>query len=112
MPFAHRSLTLTGVAQRLSQVYASGAGNVDPSAAEDIPYRQVILSADPANTAVVYVGSSSSVSSTSHGFSLDPTQASQVPVSLGPFETGPLKLSEIWVLGTNNERVMLGLVPY
>lgn len=111
MPFTHKTLTLTGVAQRLSQVYASGAGNVDPTAAEDIPYRQVILAADPANTNVVYIGAST-LTSTSFGFSLDPTQASQEPVSLGPFDTGPLKLSEIWALGTNAERLMIALVPY
>lgn len=112
MPFTHKTLTLTGVAQRLSQVYASGAANVDPLAGEDIPYRQVILSAVPANAAVIYVGGSSGVSSTSHGFSLDPTQASQQPVSLGPFETGPIKLSEIWVIGSNAELLAVGLVPY
>jgi hypothetical protein len=111
MPFLHRTLTLTGVAQRLSQVYASGGANADPSMQDDICYRQILLMADPANAAVVYIGGST-VSSTSHGFSLDPTQASQGPVSLGPFETGPLKLSEIWVLGTNDERLMVGLVPF
>lgn len=102
------SLTLTGVAQRLSSVLA----NTEVGGPNDEGFRQLLFSADPANTAAIYVGSSSSVSSSAHGFSLDPTQASQQPVALGPFERGPIKLSEIWVIGTNNEKLHLFGVPY
>ena len=112
MAFRQFTLTLNGAAQRLSRVYASGAADAQPSATDDIPYRQILFAADPANTAVVYIGSASTVLSTAHAFSLDPTQASQFPVSLGPFEAGPLKLSDFWVLGTNNERLMIGGVPF
>ena len=107
MAFRHYSLTLTGVAQRLSSVLT----NSQVGGEEDVACAQIILSADPANTAVIYVGSTSSVSSTSHAFSLDPTQATAVDkVSIGPFSVGPVKLSEIWALGTNNERLMIGVV--
>lgn len=109
----HYTLTLTGTAQRLSRVLPSGAADVEPSAVENIPFRQLIFAADPANSAVVYIGGeNATVSATSHGFSLDPTQASQGPVSVGPFETGPLKLSQFYVLGTNNERLMVLGVPF
>ncbi len=109
----HYTLTLSGAAQRLSQVYASGANNAQPSVAEDIPFRQVIVQADPANGAVVYLGASAAVSATNHGASLDPTQATaQDRVSLGPFSSGPLKLSDLWVLGTASQRVMVLAVPY
>lgn len=109
----HRTLTLSGAAQRLSQVYPSGANNAQPSAQEDLPYRQVILQADPANGAVVYLGGDSTVSATSHGASLDPTQATaQDRVSLGPFDTGPVKLSDLWVLGTASQRLMVLAVPF
>jgi hypothetical protein len=110
MAFAHHVLTLSGVAQRLSDVYGDGVGVVN--AAHDIPLRQIIFAADPANGAVVYVGGDNTVSSTDHGFSLDPTQASSQPVAVGPFSTGPVKLSDFWVLGTGTQRLMIGVVPY
>lgn len=108
----HYTLTLTGAAIRLSRVYPSGALDVEPSAADNIPFRQLLFSADPANAAVVYLGGNSAVSSTDHGISLDPTQASQQPVSVGPFETGPVKLSDFWVRGTADERLMVLGVPF
>ena len=47
------------------------------------------------------------------GVALDPTQATaQDRVSLGPFEAGPIKLSEIWVLGTNTEILHVLTVPF
>ena len=107
------TLTLDGTAQRLSQVYSSGAGNAQPSAAQDIPFRQVFLQADPANANVVYVGASSAVTSVNHGISLDPTQATaQDRVSLGPFPTGAVKLSDLWVIGTNAQRLMVLGIPF
>ncbi len=102
------SLTLNGSAQRLSTVLS------DPTVGGpmDAAFRQLLFSAAPGNTAAVYVGSTSSVSSTVHGFSLDPTQASQLPVSVGPFETGPVKLSEFYVLGTNAEILHVLGIPF
>ena len=106
------TLTLTGVAQRLSQVLASGAANVEPNKSEDIPFRQIRLQADPANANVVYVGDASTVSATVHGGSLDPTEASAESLTLGPFPTGPLRLSDLWVIGTNAQRLMVLGVPF
>lgn len=111
MAFAHHALTLTGAAQRLSDVYGDGAGVVN--AVHDIPLRQIVFAADPANGAVVYVGGDDSVSATDHGFSLDPTQATaQALLNVGPFSTGPVKLSDFWVLGTDGQRLMIGVVPF
>ena len=107
------TLTLSGVAQRLSQVLPSGAGNAQPSAADDIPFRQLRLQADPANANVVFVGADNTVSSTTHGGSLDSTQATAVDhLVFGPFETGPVKLSDIWVNGTGTQKVMVLGVPF
>lgn len=108
----HYTLTLTGVAQRLSQVLASGANNVQPSVMEDVAFQQLRLQADPANGAAVYIGTTSAVSSTDHGASLDPTQATAVDhLNLGPYGCGPVKLSDLWVIGTNAQRLMvLGVV--
>lgn len=111
MALKHFVLNLSGAAQRLSQVYASGAGNAQPSAAEDIPYRQVFIQAFDANSNDVYVGSSNAVSASNYGFHLD--AANNIPpVVLGPFETGPIKLSDIWVIGTLNEDISILGVPF
>lgn len=105
--FRHFALTLTGAAQRLSSVLTP----TTPGGEADAGCRQILLAADPTNTAVVYIGSAT-LSATSHGFSLDPTQASQGPVSIGPFDSGPVRLSELYALGTNNERLMIAIVEF
>lgn len=107
MSFRHYALTLNGAVQRLSSVL----GETTVGGSQDVACRQIWLSADPANAAVVYIGGSA-VSSTSHAFALDPTQASQQPMSIGPFDAGPVKLSEIYAIGTNAERLMIGIVEY
>lgn len=113
MALVHYTLLLNGSPQRLSSVFTSGAGNAQPSDAENIPFRQLHIQQVPANANVIYVGASSAVSATNHGVSLDPTQASAGDrLDLGPYDSGPLKLSDIWVLGTNNERVAVLGVPF
>ena len=105
MALASYDILLTGVAQRVSTVLGQ--------AVDGISFRQLIISADPANAAVAYVGADSGISSTSHGFALDPTQATAVDkVSIGPFESGAVRLSDLWVLGTNNERLHILGVPF
>jgi hypothetical protein len=107
------TLLLNGGVQRLSQVYASGANNAQPSATDDLPFRQLRLQQVPANAAVIYVGADATVSATNHGASLDPTQASAVDsLDLGPFDAGPLKLSDLYVIGSNNERLAILGVPF
>lgn len=108
MAIRHFDLTLNGSAQRLSTAIPAVAGAPGP----DESYKQLIFSSAPGNSNVIYVGANSSVSSTSHGFSLDPTQASQQPVSIGPFGSVAVKLSEIWVIGTNAEILHVLGVPY
>ena len=105
MALKHYDILLTGAAQRVSTV----AG----VAVDDISFRQLIVSADPANTAVAYGSDDSNISATNHGFALDPTQATAVDkVSIGPFESGAVRLSDLWVLGTNNERLHILGVPF
>lgn len=112
MAFKQYTLTFSGVAQRLSDVYPGATPGVKNDVT-DIPYRQILLQADPANAAVVYIGDDNTVSATDHAIALDPTQATaQDRVSIGPFETGPIKLSDFWVLGTNAQRLMVGAVPF
>ena len=114
MAFKAYQLTLSGVAQRLSDAYGLGAPPTpvtEAFAAADIPLRQVTFQAIVAVAAVIYVGDSNLVSSTVHGFRLDPTDTQQ-PIMLGPFDSGPIKLSDFWVLGTANDVLVIGAIPY
>ena len=104
------TLTLTGAAQPLTSLLAAADQSV--GGANDYGLRQILFQADPANSSAVYIGADATVSSSAHGFSLDPTQASQLPVALGPFETGPLRLSDFWVLGSNAEKLHVTVVPF
>jgi hypothetical protein len=110
MGLKHYVLNLRGVAQRLSDVYGDGVGVVN--AAHDIPYRQIRIQPFEANTNIVYVGASSAVSASNYGIHLDPDDAWTGDLGLGPFETGPVKFSDIWVFGTLNEDISVLAVPF
>lgn len=97
------SLTVTAAAQRLSDVYGDGAGVVN--AVNDIPYRQILLSMDTADAEI----GDSTVTTTAYGVKVQ--FAATLPIPLGPFPTGPIKLSEFWVIGTSGKLHILGL-PY
>jgi len=110
--FKAYKLTLTGVAQRLSDAYAvPGPDTSVAFVAADIPLRMVTFQALTAVAAPIYVGDSALVSATVHGFRVDPTDTQQ-PFPLGPFDCGPIKLSDFWVLGTANDVLMIGAIPY
>jgi hypothetical protein len=98
MPVASFQLTSTAVPKRLSDVYGDGAGVVN--ATNDIPYRQVILQ----SSAAVTVGDSAAHAATGLPIGVAGT------ITLGPFSTGPIKLSELWVVGAATISI-LG-IPY
>lgn len=103
----HYDITLTGVAQRVSTVLGITVGGPD-----DLPFSQLIVAAHPANSNAIFIGGASTVSATSYGFSLDPTQATAKDrESIGPFPYGPVKLSDLWVFGTNAEVLHILGVP-
>lgn len=109
MPIAFYSLTLTGAIQRLSDVLPN-ATPAQSGGIQDQGCRQIILAADPANANVVYIGPSD-VSSTKHGFALDPTQATAKDrETIGPFPDAPVKLGSMYAIGTNAQRLMLTVV--
>jgi hypothetical protein len=100
-------LALSATAVRLSDVYGDGAGVVNPR--NDIPYRQLILQAEGAD---LYIGADNTVSTTNYGVKAAVTGASNVPGGgLGPFDTGPLRLSDLWAVGTGATVHILG-VPF
>lgn len=108
MAFKQLVVTLTGAVQRVSDALTV----TTPSGRDDVSCRQITFAADPANANVVYVGDAN-VSSTAHAFALDPTQATAKDrESIGPFEAGPVRLSDFYVIGTNAQRLMIGYVPF
>ena len=109
MAFKHYAVTLSGVAQNVATALGLDLNGQEAT----LPYRQLIFSADPANTAVLYVGDDNAISAADHGFSLDPTQATAMDkVSVGPFPSGAVKLKEFFVLGTADQRLMIAGVPF
>ena len=98
-------LALAAAAQRLSNAYggASLGNGVNP--AQDLPYRQVLLYAESADA---FVGADSLVTSTIHGIKVD--SAENLPVSIGPFPDGGIKLSDLWVAGASATLHFLGIV--
>jgi hypothetical protein len=90
-------LTLAAAAKQLSDVYIDGtpAGGSasNPNPKTDITYRQITLYAEGA---AVAVGMNSSVVAAGPYGDLI---ASAGRVTYGPFDTGPLHLSDFWVAG-------------
>lgn len=112
MAFRGYLLTLSGVPQRLSDVYQDGLGVVN--AAHDVPYRQLLLQSGDA-THIIYIGTDNLVSASHYAVHLDAVTANTIvhpPLPLGPFESGPLKLSDFWVVGTANDVLAISGVPF
>jgi len=117
MAFKQFKLTLlANTPTRLSDVYGDGVGIA--LARNDIPYRQIILTDDPEDpTAAIYIGASNLVTNTNFAFYLlvveiAGTAAATSPVILGPFETGPMKLSDFWAFSTAAQALYIGGIPY
>jgi hypothetical protein len=109
MAYIAYSLTLNGSAQRLSSVLT----DTTVGGRDDVSIRQLLLQGHHANTARIFVGDDSSVSVTDYGFYLPIPSGSPLPVVLGPFsESGPMRLSNFWVIGTNNEVLKIGIIPF
>lgn len=98
--FRQYNLTLTAAAQPLSNALPA----LEDEVVENVGFRQLKLQADDGNSNIIFVGDSE-VSLTSFAFCL-PSPPGNVPLpteNLGPFEAGPIKLSEIFAIGTVGE---------
>lgn len=93
MAARHFNITLAAGAKRLSDVFGGPVG-AQPDAALDLPYRQILLTA----AVDAFIGDDSAVN-TSTDYGIKVASASTFPVSIGPFETGPVKLSQLWGAG-------------
>lgn len=103
MAVRHFQIALAAAAQRLSDVYGDGAGAVN--AANDLPYRQILFSATGADA---FLGDDGDVDSGDYGMLVEST-APVVPVVLGPFETGPVKLSSLYAAGAGSTLHILAI---
>lgn len=104
-------LLLSGVPQQLSDVYGDGTSVV--VSAHDLAYRMLVFEGHPSNNADIYIGDSSALTSSNAGIHL-PKIANVNPqrFPLGPFEAGPMKLSNFWVLGTAGDHLHIAGVPF
>jgi hypothetical protein len=104
--YAHYVATVTGAAQRLSTL-------LDLDAAEDVPFEHLTMQADGANGNPIFIGGPG-VSATSYASRI-PASAAGVP-HWPPlwFEltARPVKLSEIFVMGTVGEKLHIGGFPW
>lgn len=101
------TLTLNGAAQCLRSVL----GNTERGGPQDEAYRIIMLQPDKANTNDIFVGSSSAVSSSLYGIRMDAADT-VTSLEMGHFDTGPIKLSDLWVIGTNNEKLHIFGIPF
>lgn len=91
-------LTLDGTAQRLSSLYAS--------ADLDVPVQVVMLQADGANANPIFVGGSGAVTTSAWGFRIEKATATVPPVPvIIAVERMAIRLSDLWVIGTNTEKL-------
>jgi len=104
MAARHFNVTLAAAAVRLSDAYGGPAG-ANPDAALDIPYRQLLFTATGADA---FIGDDAQVTSTDFGVQVDSTNVSAAP-SIGPFETGPIKLSHLWAAGAGSTLHILAI---
>ena len=95
----HYVLTLDGTAQQLSSVLAPDDQQTRR------PFRLLLFSALAANSNPIFVGGPDTVSATDYGFRINapPANLPEAPTPWGPFESGPAKLEEIFVIGTDTE---------
>ena len=92
------NLTLDASIQPLSDVLALADGQVEPS------FRELQLQADDGNTNPIFIGDSEVSATVFASFiPLPPANIPGAPLRLGPYEAGPLKLSEIFAVGTDSE---------
>lgn len=98
------NITMTGSAQRLSTLMSL-------TSELDVPIRALVMQPAGANAGVIYVGDAS-VSSTDYAFRLEAATAGipPAPFILGETPNGTFRLSEIYIVGSNNEVLHVGII--
>lgn len=104
------TLTLSGAAQQLSSLLTvPQRGGVNDEA-----LRTILLQADGANANAIFVGSSSAVSSTAYGVQIviPTSNVPAAPIEMSWSHSGPVKLSDFWVIGTAGQKLHILAVPF
>ena len=96
------TLALAASAKRVSDVFGGPANSVDQ--AKNIPFRQLLISA---TGAAATLGSAGVTTTT--GVTISHTAAQ--PLSIGPFDTGAVKLADLYAVGAGSTITVLG-VPF
>lgn len=94
-------ITVTAAAQQLSAVLA----NTQRGGPVDEAYRLLLLTADTD----CFIGATSGITTSVYGLKIFAQVATQYPFELGSFDAGPIKLSDIWVIGTSGILHILGI---
>lgn len=94
-------LTITAAAQPLSAVLA----NTQRGGPNDEAFREILLTADTD----CFIGATSAITTSTYGLKIFAQVSTQYPFELGPFDDGPIKLSDIWVIGTSGVLHILGI---
>lgn len=98
-------LTITAAPQRLS--VALPAPDPSRGGTEDEAFREIWLSCETD----CFLGSSSSLTTTTYGKKLFADAATTPLYKIGPFDAGPVKLSDLFVVGTSGILHIFG-IPY
>lgn len=101
--FVHKTITLTGSAQRLVTSFTDPA----PGGADDPLCDEITIQAAPANANPAYIGGDAGVLSTDYGIFV-PIPATSVPAAPIVLR-GHLRPSMIWVIGTNTQKLHVTL---
>ena len=102
-------LTLSGVAQRLSSVFA----NPEVGGPDDWALRTFTLQGGESNANPVYQGDEDVTTALwSIRIPAAVTGVPAAPLIIGEHETGPLKLSSYYVIGTADETLHIGVIPF
>lgn len=112
MPAFSGQLVLAAAARQLSDIYGTppaalvppSPGNQRGLAMVDVPMRQVLFIAEGADG---FIGADANVTASAYGVKVDSTE--NVPVSIGPFDNGGIKLSDLWVAGNGCTLHVLGI---
>jgi hypothetical protein len=96
---------MTGVAQRLS----TGLGLTDPTPG----LRHISFQADGAGVGLIYIGDEN-VSATDYAVRIEVPVAviAGLPYVINSFESGPMRLSDFYILGTAAELLHIGIIEF
>lgn len=103
MAARHYQMTITAAPQRLS--VALPAPDPSRGGSEDEAFREIQLQTETD----CFIGASASMTTSNYGFKM--VSAQTQPYRIGPFDAGPVKLSDLFVIGTSGTLHILA-IPY